>query len=845
MYELKTKHLLQIKNHNNYISNNHVNLYTKEIEPVLEKKEEIITSKNEDKEKDKNHQYNFNKIDKKLKSVKNIEIFKMLKNLESKEELKNKSKIFNSNNNVNITVRNKLKQSRISSASKTDKIDENFNIIKLHNKSFIVPNAKKKNSTHNINFVQKKKNFNRKRYTMAYKPTNENSNKYINQNLNINLSPNINNKNFIFRNIFKSNKFTQKITNNNYLSSKSINTFNSNQKMDSESVYSDDLGFSSVIRKNKIRILNNNINKDKYLSEDRRNKTKYFLNDPIIKRRDNLFKIIRKYSFIQSIASLSSILFCIIDIELYNNYSDLYIIENDIQYNEYYKIKYRKINSTENTFRILNLLSSFVCVTMTLFIYFTKLNFNKSEEKKLLSRKNNIQNINLLYEISNNQLKEQTNHSSKISKIKLILRLLVNIFFSPPNLNYCFKSSFYDILYIFPFQIFVLIFSSFKLYNVYRCIFYFIPSSGTLGKAICQKYKIRLNIKYMFKSNLLRNQFLFPFIILIVISFLATILLYSVEKFSFDISIQRTTELNYAINNSNVTYHNLGTSLYLDTLWLYLSVLPHTAFGELIPKTPLGKILILIFHIIGFLFLCIIYLRINKLVQFNPNGIKAFSKLEKLFKPENKENKAADLIRSLFLIKKYYSVYNVDVNKVKENYMDIKRKTYKNIDGIEKIMQKNILKMKNKKLIFINAKFIFLAKFFTELKNFVDIYKISRKQPLGVDTIIQNTRDKMSKNINLLSQKIENLTYIDDICDRLKNNDNIMLKKIKRIKKNQEFIINYLIETLNNDYQKRKKEKILKIKMKSFFINREGVKRSITKKIPKFKSFEISEKFKY
>ena len=55
MYELKTKHLLQIKNHNNYISNNHVNLYTKEIDPVLENKEEIVSSKNEDKEKNKNY----------------------------------------------------------------------------------------------------------------------------------------------------------------------------------------------------------------------------------------------------------------------------------------------------------------------------------------------------------------------------------------------------------------------------------------------------------------------------------------------------------------------------------------------------------------------------------------------------------------------------------------------------------------------------------------------------------------------------------------------------------------------------------------------------------------------
>lgn len=842
MYELKTKHLLQIKNHSNKNSNNNLNLYTEEIEPVLENKEEIISSKNENKEKNRINQYNFIKIDKKKKSVKNIEIFKMLKYLENKEDLKNKSKIFNSKNNVNITVKNKLKQSRISSVSKTDKDNESFNIIKLHtHKSFIVPNAKKKNSTHNINLVQKKKTLNTKRYTMAYKPTNKNNS---NKNINQNLSPNINNRKTIFINIFKNKKFTQKSNNNNYLSSKSLNTFNSNQKMDSESRYSDDFGFSSVIRKNKIRIFNNNIIKDKYIGEDRRNKTKYFLNDPIIKKRDNLFKTIKKYSFIQSIASLLSILFCIIDIELYNNYSDLYIIENDIQYNEYYKIKNRKINSTENTFRILNLLSSFVCVIMTLFIYFTKLNFNKSEEKKLLSRKNNTQNINLLYELSNNHLKGQTNHSSKISKIKFVLRLLINIFFSPPSLNYCFKSSFYDILYIFPFQIFVLIFSSFKLYNVYRCIFYFIPSSGTLGKAICQKYKIRLNIKLMFKSYLLRNQFLFPFTILIVLSSLATILLHSVEKFSFDISLQGTTELNYTINNYNVTYHNLDTSLYLDTLWLYLSVLPHTAIGELIPKTPLGKILILIFHIIGFLFLCIIYLRINKLVQFSPNGIKAFAKLEKLFKPENKENKAADLIRSLFLIKKYYSIYNVDINKVKENYMDIKRKTFKNIDEIEKIMQKNILKMKNKKIIFLKAKFIFLAKFFTELKNFVDIYKISRKQPLGVDTIIQNTQDKMSKNINLLSQKIENLTCIDDICDRLKTNDNIMLKKIKKIKKNQEFIINYLIETLNNNYQKRKKNEILKLKIKSLFTNREGVRRSLTKKLPKFKSFDISEKMK-
>jgi hypothetical protein len=180
---------------------------------------------------------------------------------------------------------------------------------------------------------------------------------------------------------------------------------------------------------------------------------------------------------------------------------------------------------------------------------------------------------------------------------------------------------------------------------------------------------------------------------------------------------------------------------------------------------------------------------------------------------------------------KYYSLYNVDINQVRENFNQIRRSRHFDGNEIIKIMKKKISKMKNKKIIFFDAKFIFFSKFHTELKNFLDIYSISRKQPLGVDALIQSIQDKMNKNYDSLNDKLTYLSYIDNIYKRLNHNDNLILKKITTIKKYEESIISYLIEKSNINYQKNIKKEKKENKLSIFHKNEVGFRRSFTRNV--------------
>ena len=808
-----SKFLLVLNKSNIKRPNKSIILNTEQLQ--LNNQEETTSSNNKKKVHFITNKPNLIPTEKRTKSIiVNKQIIRQLKSFEKKEV-----------NRKNLQKRNQEKQSN---EEKSDSNQDSFNIIQLHTReSFFIPDSNK-NFIHNMNIVKNKYPSKAKRNTLAVKPKIKNSKTNIR--IDGNFSPTLKNTPELFKNVLN-RQLTQNFT--HFAEIQSIPRINNVQQKKRESQLSEDFGIPAVIRNNKIQYMNKI--KETIIDVNKNDRIKYFLKDPILKKKDNLFKKIRKYSLIQSIFSVISIILCIIDMELYNIFSEQYIITNSIKYDEYYKIRYRTISSAENTIRIFNFLCSLICAIMTICIYLTKVIFNKTEEAKILRHKNNVQNVHILYELLNSHLKGHQNYISCNSKIKLIIRFLINIFFYPPILNFCFQSSFFNVIYLFPFQIFVLVISICKLYNVYRCIFYFIPYTGNLGEDICKKYNIRLDIKFIFRGFLYKNKLLFP-VIIIIIS-LVTLLLHSIEFFAVDLSlINNSTEIYFDINNHNMT-KNFSPNFYLDILWLYLSTLAQHSFSDYIPKTPIGKIVFLFFHIIGFFFLCIIYLRIDKIINLDPNGLKAFTKLIKIFKPENKENKAADLIRSFLLVKKYYSLYYVDINKVRDNFRDIRRSTNFNGHEIRKIMRNKILKMKNKKVLFISSKFLFFSIYFTELRNFHDVYKISRKQPLDADSLIQNIQDKMSKNTEILNYKITYLSYIDDIYKRLKNNDKLILNKIKKLKKYNESILVYLIERSNISYHKNQKL----TQIKSMFNNNECEfkVRSHSKKL-KYKSVDIS-----
>ena len=634
-----------------------------------------------------------------LPSSKNL--FNKLKNLEKKLEkketsfkvAKTKSKISTKSNFQNKTINNNLNNKK------------DCSILKAKRKTITAFSQKKRPSRVLNNFSNnlEKGAFTTKKITFKEK---------------LNLKPD-NNRISAITSIESNKKFISNITNPTNPKMKHSGITIDNSRLS-------DVGFSDLIKQNKIQLVRGLTFKAKLNNKDE--KLSYFekmLKERSLMGKGKLYEKIKVYAFIQSITSIISILLCVVDIGMFNKYSYDYIVKNNIQYDKYYEIGNREINTKENVLRILNGITSFICLLMTICIFTTKYNFNKLERKKELHKRNKNTNfqLSLFYDISTG-IYNQSKLAQNVSVSKTILRCCINIIFYPPKVNYIYHSYSNNILYIYPFNTIILLLSSFKLYNVYRCFFYFVPITGTLGKQICQKYNVRLNIKYMFKTFLMNHKISFPIYFVIILTMIISILLQSVEEFSVDIDLYKSIDINYlnSLNNKFITNHDLNI---YDTIWIYLSFLLRNPLGDLYPKTPFGKMLLFIIYVIGSIFLCIIYLRLNRLMQLDRTSFRAFTKLAKLFKKENNENKASDVIRAVLLLKKYYSLFNVD--KIEEEIMNAntnkKRKTL--IDNhIDKIREKYILILKQKKVILLRVKFGFILKYFVDIKNYMDKYKI-------------------------------------------------------------------------------------------------------------------------
>ena len=105
-------------------------------------------------------------------------------------------------------------------------------------------------------------------------------------------------------------------------------------------------------------------------------------------------------------------------------------------------------------------------------------------------------------------------------------------------------------------------------------------------------------------------------------------------------------------------------------------------------------------------------------MELDRPSFQAYTQLEKLFLPENKENKASEVIFSFILLKKYYSKYNtvemekIISNKEKNNINNNKRRKSILEFQINKLREKNILQLRQKKNTFFTSKVFIFCDFF-------------------------------------------------------------------------------------------------------------------------------------
>ena len=560
-----------------------------------------------------------------------------------------------------------------------------------------------------------------------------------------------------------------------------------------------------------------------------------------------LFKLKICFAILATFSLISIILNCA-DSIIYNNKSIEYIKnqnnnntffdKNNIE--NYYCINKRKISHKENAIRISNAVFSLFCSLFLILIYKIKTgafedkkkNTKKERFKRMLDeyynkqRKKGINKSKLnakqkeekdryekikVVDLNSYKKEECDNKKNKIERNITIQLFIINIIFYPPYINVAFIGKYNNIIYIYSLNSFFLIISLFKISNLYRAIFYLSPLNNSFNKAICESNLLSLNSKFMFKYNLNKYPLtflLFNFVILLII---IGILLTCAEFFSVDINNIFWSDINES-----------KTENFLQILSLFLFFSIRNVQEDHCIKSILGKIILFIGGIIGFLISSLFVYYMNNLIEFTPEEQIAFSKLTKLLNPINREHKASNLIKSILITKK---IFKENQNTVRDYRMKIEDMTklkyfqrrpvlHKNnafnlvfnSDGtsINKINLNEINGNEEKKkfIKFIESIFLIKIKIRVELKNFIDNLKVARNSTLSFNDVLKTVGNKMDINISQLSNKLEVLIRNDQkFIDFIKFCSNTV-KKIKKISDNHNSIIQYLTD-IHNDHVKQ------------------------------------------
>ena len=537
-------------------------------------------------------------------------------------------------------------------------------------------------------------------------------------------------------------------------------------------------------------------------------------NSPLFEKSE---KILKKEKYLYGILgffTLMSILFQTFDTFIYNQKSLKYLEENHkipiyLQNEEfYYKLmEKRTISKQENCFRVFNLIFSLISVLLVLRIYFIKKQFVRQSNKNnknffnnyFVNKKNKNKNIKEDGHIKIWSNTEDITPKKKVSKKKLIstiLSCIINMVFYPPFLNKVFIKKNKQVINVYSLNSIILIFTFLKLINFYRVIVYLSPLNEIINKAICKEKMVKMDIIFMLKYFLNRYPMIFILSSFILLSISYCILIYCIEFFSLDI-------VNGIWNNKgDNNLRNLYNCIYLIVFYLVKNIT-----GEIEPKSPLGIFIMICIGTFGLYIFSYFFYYVNNLIELTKEEQKAISKLDKILNPLNKEHKAANLIKIVFLIKKMLK----DNKNVKKDYKRVKREKSlyedlrRNYNFTENIMNNSFSSLIENGLYFeqnnffnyLYNKYILKIKLITECKNIKNQLLIARNYSHSFTDLLKTLGHNMDDNLNQLNNKLKLLVQNENKFFNFKINHRITSKKIKKVLNYQKVIINYLIN-INN-----------------------------------------------
>ena len=450
-----------------------------------------------------------------------------------------------------------------------------------------------------------------------------------------------------------------------------------------------------------------------------------------------------------------NIVVTIIDNEIFIEKTDAYISSLDtiITKKVMNSITNRKISGIENFLRFLNI---FIVIFAEIAIFFRyKLKLKYLKFLNHLGKYDNLITSGLIYYL-------------------IIEMIFIGVFF-PPYLNIAITGVLLDLYFTYNYDAIFSIIIILKSYLILRVYSYFSKWTSEEAKEICKKYKISNGIAFALKAELKYR----PFIIL----FLSILILVALCAFCL-----RTFE--YGVINPKEEYKNLidGNDLVylLNCFWVIIITMVTVGYGDLYPRSHLGRGIVIIAAILGMLLTSLMIVSLGNLTEFTEQEKKAYNIIKKIQADDNALLKAGSVI-GIFCKLRYE--------------IELKKRNKKNINN-------------NNKENSLTKRFILIMKLKRNISMFKSDYRLANTLSVPVDEMLKMLEVKMFNDIKELNEKLNTLKETEEILTSIDKTQKFIANSMNPIIKRQEKIGKYIIELNNNLYIKNliKKRKMLKKK---------------------------------
>jgi len=279
-----------------------------------------------------------------------------------------------------------------------------------------------------------------------------------------------------------------------------------------------------------------------------------------------------------------------------------------------------------------------------------------------------------------------------------------------------------------------------KSYLVLKLYVHFSPWTSERAAKVCAKYKCQANVSFAIKAELKKR----PYMMLGILMGVTIIYL------GFAI---RTFEAPYRDKNGDKP--SFDFTYLANSFWLIIITMTTVGFGEGYPETHLGRTIGVISCIIGMLLVSLMVVSLTVASEFTAEESKAFYILKRIYANDNAKEKAANVIKTIFRLRK-------------------------------------TLKSKNAKRI--AEKFVMLTKLKKQISIFKNDYRIANAQNLPIDEMLKNLQEKLETDINDIKKEVMVIPDLDNRCNRLKERQGKISTQLDDVIRIQSAIADYMIK---------------------------------------------------